>query len=676
MLREEWLGFCFAAGTFLCPQAGIGGLIAMVSARLFGQLVGMTRERWQAGGYLANPLLVGLGLGSYLALSWEMALFVSVMGVFAFVATVGMRHVFFTYLRLPVFSAPFVLSMMVGYIASLRYSNLLVEASRPLAWSASPLPLPIGIEWFLRSLGAVLFVPHPLAGLLFAAILAWRSRILFLLAVAGFTAGVALRTLMLGSYPQAVAHIGNYNFILVAMVLGGVFLVPSLRSYLVALMGVVAATVLLDFAEVSWSHYGLPAYALPFNVVALGFLYTLGLLSFPRTPSIQGQTPEETLEIDAALRWRFSGNWRTLRLPFFGEWDVWQAFDGPWTHHGAWRYAYDFVIRDDAGQTFQGSGASLGDYYCFRRPVVSPVRGRVVKVVSELPDNEPGHVASGHNWGNVVVIYDERGFYVLLAHFARASIRVSEGAWIEAGGMLGLCGNSGFSPQPHLHVQVQATPEIGAATLPFSFASYFDGTRFVANALPKVNRRVEPTAIDTRIDDRLTFLLEDRLEYQVRQQGRVVGSLHLVVQVAVDGTLYFESQRGGKLYFGKRDGAFYLYRAAGTDPHLPLLLRAMPSVPLSYRESLAWTDHLPAGEVITGIHRMGVQLASSIAPSLSRLDCQLRFEGPDQVRCEMTSNRLGVRHEATTTFDEGKGPAVVRWGSWELRRLNEPPSSP
>lgn len=671
LLREGWLGLCFAAGTFLCPQAGVGGLISLTSAWLFGELAGMTRERWQAGGYLANPLLVGLGLGSYLALSWEMALFVSLMGVFAFVATVGLKHVFSTYLRLPVFSAPFVLSMMAGYIASLRYSNLLVEASQPIAWAASPLALPLGVEWFLRSMGAILFVPHPLAGALFAAILAWRSRILFLLALGGFTVGVAVRSVLLGSYPQAVANIGNYNFILVAMVLGGVFLVPSVRSYLVACVGVVAATVLLDFAEVSWSQYGLPAYALPFNVVTLGFLYALGLLGFARTPWIQGETPEETLEIDVALRWRFRESWRALRLPFFGKWDVWQGFDGPWTHHGAWRYAYDFVIADDAGETFQGAGESLADYYCFRRPVASPVRGRVVKVVSELPDNEPGRVASGQgqNWGNVVVIYDERGFYVLLAHFARSSIRVTDGAWVEAGALLGLCGNSGFSPQPHLHVQAQGTPEIGAATLPFSFASYLDGSRFVATALPEVGCRVEPAAADLQMDDRLEFLLGDELSYEVTHEGRPVGRLDLRVAVAVDGTLYFESRSGGRLYFGRRNGTFYFYRAAGADPYLSLLLRAMPSVPLAYRESLEWTDHLPASVVLSGGDRAAVQLVSSLAPSLERLDCRLRFEGPDGVRTETTGNLLGIREEAFVSFDAAKGPSHVRLGGWKLARV-------
>jgi urea transporter len=670
LLRDGSLGLLFVLGTFLRPQVGCFGVLSVLSALAFGTLIGMTRDSWKNGSYLSNPLLVGLGLGSYLSLSWGAACFVAILGAGTLVATIALAGVLQTYFRLPVLTLPFVLCLTVGYLASLRYGGLMIGPGQPLFTGESWLPLPAGVDHFLIALGATLFIPHPAAGLVFAFVLAWRSRILLLLAIGGWCVGTATRGLLLGS-ATATAPLTAYNFILTAMILGGVFLVPSLRSYLIALVGVVISAVLLDAVEVAGSLHGLSAYALPFNFVSLGFLYALVLFAFPGLPLIPGRTPEETLEIDLALRWRFGDSWRTLRLPFFGVWNVWQGFDGPWTHQGDYRYAYDFVITDDQGRTFTGTGLSLKDYHCYRRPVVAPVRGRVVKVIANLPDNEPGQVNSVRNWGNVVVLYDDRGFYVVLAHLARSSVRVTEGAWVEAGTIVGLCGNSGFSPQPHLHIQVQAVAEVGAASLPFSFAGYLQDGKFEARGLPVVGRNAEPLPLDLSLDSCLELLLGDELVYAVHRAGRQVAELHLRVRVALDGTLYFESNHGGRLYFGKRDGAFFFYRVEGTDLYLPLLLRALPRVPLSYREGLTWTDSLPASLLLSSPLRALVQVIGSVAPAVQHLHCRLAFGGRDVVRCQTEGRLLGLAEEAEVTFDAGKGPARVRVGSWELIRVSE-----
>ena len=54
-----------------------------------------------------------------------------------------------------------------------------------------------------------------------------------------------------------------------------------------------------------------------------------------------------------------------------------------------------------------------------------------------------------------------------------------------------MCGNSGYSPQPHIHIQVQATEEIGSQTIPFSFFGYTISGKFYANNLPEENEIIE-----------------------------------------------------------------------------------------------------------------------------------------------------------------------------------------
>ena len=661
-------GVVFAAATFLRPNVGLCGLLAIVAAYVFARLIGMDRSFLQTGFCTYNPLLVGLGLGSFLSITATTVFFVAAMGIFTLIVTVATAHVFRTFLRLPALSLPFVGCMMVAYLATLRYPNLVLSTGSPGLWLETFPQLPVVVDSFLRSLGAILFVPHPLAGAGIAAMLLFRSRILFGLAVSGFASGVWLRSLLLGSSQQALADLSSFNFMLIAIAVGGVFLVPSITSYVLAFVAIAVSTVLLDATTVFWSWFGIPAYTLPFNVVAMGFIYTLGVVEFRGIPAVLGRTPEETLDLSLSTRWRFPGSYRTLRLPFVGTWTVWQGFDGPWTHTGPGRYAYDFVINDSDGSTYSGTGARLSDYHCFQKPVSSPIRGRVVKVVTDLPDNHPGEVDSVNNWGNLVLIHDERGFYVELSHFSRDSIKVHEGEWVEPGTVVGLCGNSGYSPQPHVHVQVQITSQTGAVTLPFSFTSYISEGTFESDGTPAVDSQVTSAAADSPFDALTEFLLDDVLVYEVHHNDRLVDELRLSVHIAVDGTLYFESGRGGRLYFGKSNGTFYFYRTEGADPWLPLFQQALPRLPLTWQPGLEWTDSLAAGLVTRGLPRAVVQSVSMFVPEIARLRCRLRFEDQDTVNCRIDASRFSGPIESHTTFDEHKGFARIEVGPYQLRR--------
>ncbi len=171
-------------------------------------------------------------------------------------------------------------------------------------------------------------MPYVCIGLLFAAMLLFGSRILFTLAVLGYLVGTLVRAALLGSTIQAFGDIGSFNFILIAMALGGVFLTPSLSSYLVAAAAVAMSTVVLDAFTMFGVQLKIPIFTLPFNVMTLGVLYALGLSGFPKLAKQISVTPEQTLENDAVTRLRYPGTLRTLSLPFYGQWQVWQAFNG------------------------------------------------------------------------------------------------------------------------------------------------------------------------------------------------------------------------------------------------------------------------------------------------------------------------------------------------------------
>ena len=669
------VGLLLCVMTLVNPNVGLAGILAVVSAYTFARFIKMGDDFLQSGFYTYNPLLAGLSLGSVFEISWLSAFFICAVSIMTLLLSVAMSAVFRNYLRLPVLSLPFVFTSGISYLASLRYSNLLVFSSSPLTSLDDWLNLPLWAGGFFRSVGAILFVPLVSVGALFVLLIALRSRILVLLAIVGYYSGVTMRALMYGSFSQAFADPNNFNFVLIAMAIGGVFLVPSWNSYVVALAAVATATVFLDSIEVFWNFYGVPVYALPFNVVSLGFIYALGIVHYPRMAAQIGATPEETLDRDLVTRWRYPGHFRTLSLPFFGEWTVWQAFDDEWTHQGEWRYAYDFVITDEQGDTHGGTGTRVHDYYCFGKPVLSPIRGRVVAVVNDLPDNPIGTTDKDNNWGNLVVLYDERGYYVELSHFASGSIRVQEGEWVERGTTLGQCGNSGYSPQPHIHVQVQVTEKPGSQTLPFSFLSYLEYGRYHANDLPPKDAVIEPAHLDKQLDQITDLILNDRLVYFVFHNGEKIGDMNLVVRMAADGTFYLESDSKARLYFGKSERTFYFYRLEGHDPFLKYFLLALPRLPISFRDDVSWSDHVPVGMATSGLQRAIARFSSSLIPEIARVKARSTFHGRNKIQTLISSRILRVRQTAEVELDAEKGFASIRVGSYELRRVTHEPAS-
>lgn len=180
-------------------------------------------------------------------------------------------------------------------------------------------------------------------------------------------------------------------------------------------------------------------------------------------------------------------------LPFRGRWFVaWGGRTINENQHAvssAQRYAYDFLIRKD-GKTFTGTGRENSDYYCWEKEVIAPAAGTIVDVVDDVPDNRIGDMPPVH--GNRVVIDHGNSEYSVLAHFKQGSILVKNGDAVRQGQVLGLCGNSGHSSEPHIHFHVQNTPDMEQGEgLPVIFYSYLSNTDSVRKGEPVIGEFVE-----------------------------------------------------------------------------------------------------------------------------------------------------------------------------------------
>ncbi len=657
------------------PLAGAAAL-ALVAAYGMAAALGLRQAFWDYPAHIYNPLLVGLSIGALFHLTPAILLFTALAGAASALVTAGLGHLLWSWFRLPALTLPFVI-VASGFTLASRFFPSLAPAAAPglPGWLAAEPAWPLAIAGYLRSLGAVLFLPAVPVGLIVALALLLRSRILFLLSALGYAAGALTRGALLGSLDAACAQGDGFNALFAAMAVGGIFLTPSPAAYGLAAVAAALTAVAQDALAVAFAPLALPVFILPFNLVTLAFAYALIQFRHPQRVWLPGRTPEETLANHLTNRRRYGDGEPLLSLPFAGRWTVWQGFDGRWTHQGKGRYAYDFVVADESGRTHTGDGRRLHDYFAFRKPVLSPVRGRVARVENGRPDSPPGVTDEAHRGGNLVILEDPRGFFVELSHFAADSIRVKPGDTVERGETLGLCGNSGYSPQPHIHVQVQSADDIAAETRPFRFASYAEGNVYRAQGRPEETREVEPLYPDKRLDQLTGFVLDERVVYDVRRGGRRVGELSLTVRMAPDGTLYFESRKG-RLYFGKYEGTFYFYRVEGSDPWLRRWSLALPSLPLAGRAGLTWDDFVPAGLLASRAGDAALGMLNSFFPSRATAPVRLRFAGDYRVEAEASPGLFHAGLKAGVTFDARKGFAEFAVNDWRFVRRDEAATAP
>jgi murein DD-endopeptidase MepM/ murein hydrolase activator NlpD len=151
-------------------------------------------------------------------------------------------------------------------------------------------------------------------------------------------------------------------------------------------------------------------------------------------------------------------NTTKLILPFKDEWTItWGGDTKELNYHVesvAQKNAFDMLITNAQGRSFKTDGKTNEDYYAFGKPLFAPCDGEVVLVVDGVKDNKPGTLDPFYISGNTVIIKTAKGEYLFFAHFKQHSITVKQGQQVKQGDLLGLCGNTGSSSEPHLHFHI------------------------------------------------------------------------------------------------------------------------------------------------------------------------------------------------------------------------------
>ncbi len=488
--------------TFYYPIIGLMGLVGNLISNLVAKWMHANDEAWKAGIFGVSGILVGLALGKYADPSLRMWIFLIVGAGISGVASIMLANFLAKY-DLPILSLPF---MMVIWLLLL---SLGITEESVFKHTAIPFLNKVDIalfEWlpyqlfeFIKMFGSILFQDNLLSGVLVIIAIALYSRLSLIYGLWGGFLGMLTYVFLHGS----IDGFHGLNFVLISLGFGGFFIVGNRHGFSLVTLAIITVGLVDAGMTTLLTPINLPPLVFAFNVVTILFLFPLKML--PQTVSPLRLIPIPLYLIkspETNLKWykRWSGQTTRqktiLTVPFMGEWSVLQGNNGEWTHKGVGKYAWDFVVRDVRGHQSKGFGAELLDYYAWELPVLSPAPGTIYSVENSVEDNPPQTANTERNWGNYVIINHGNGEFSELSHFKQGSIIVYPGQQVNRGDILGHCGNSGRSPVPHIHYQLQSSPGIGAPTIPATFTEVTINRDIHINEIPQKGDLVSAVTID------------------------------------------------------------------------------------------------------------------------------------------------------------------------------------
>ncbi|HKH48163.1 MAG TPA: M23 family metallopeptidase [Thermoanaerobaculia bacterium] len=158
-------------------------------------------------------------------------------------------------------------------------------------------------------------------------------------------------------------------------------------------------------------------------------------------------------------------------------------------------FALDLVALGGNGNTHQGEGSRLADFYSYGREVLAVADGTVVAVGTSALESDsrlrqPGESSEAFQQrtaaeqnellaqapiaaaGNYVVLRHAGEEYSQYLHLKPGSVRVKPGDQVRRGQPIGQIGHSGNSTEPHLHFQLTDGPDpMTSRGLPIVFSN-------------------------------------------------------------------------------------------------------------------------------------------------------------------------------------------------------------
>jgi murein DD-endopeptidase MepM/ murein hydrolase activator NlpD len=659
----------------LAPDYGISGLAGIVAAGSLAWWLGYDHAQIRSGFLLFNPLLVCLTVAylnrcyHFSTANFLLLWLASVLG--AFFVSAAMQQWARTLLGLSAHSLPAVTAAYVLYFLGFAlFGPPALPYSPTAAWLEAP-GLPPFFQAMFQAFGAMLFQPHVIPGIMVFAGLALTSPLSTLAASLAFAIGAAtMSELGFPLGPEGVTWCG-FNFLLCGIALGSGYFITSAASLTLAASGAFLCSLTSVALATALKYFNLPASALPYNLVVLALVTALrprassgALLPSPSPGSLPESAVQQVL-IDAQ---RFPHlKLPALFPPVSVACTVTQAFDGKLTHRGAWRYALDFEVEKD-GKKCRAEGASLADFFTYGVPILAPCSGVIANLVNHVADNPPGGNNPDENWGNYIVIYSDAGYYVMLSHLQQYSATVFVGQRVARGFVLGACGNSGRSPFPHLHLQIQDTALAGSASRPFCLKHYLEPLRqpstgetnasyeavYRTSGIPTTGQHVQPVTPNPVLSEILHGWLPGEYRYRITEEEGRTREETLLLDFDDLGRYRWRSHRTHARLVGFiAEGVFFATEFQGDDRSLLAYFAAgLARIPCVLETGVVWNDSVNAALFFVGLERWARSLATPfVGLTMVRFKYQRLDQGETtcQIRATLESDRDFARAPRTIT---------------------------
>ncbi len=680
--NSSWLAVFVILASFIDPFTGLSGLICTFATIIFAQLLGLNPLTIKCGTYGYNSLLVGLAMGVFFKLSAPFIVMLILAAFLTLILTVSFASLVTTY-KVPFLSLPFIISIWLLLLSSrslgaLQLSERSIYSFNEL-WNIGGATLvhlyektnswgiPKLVSLYLKSLGAIFFQYNIISGLLIMIGLLIYSRIAFSLSLIGFFTGYLFCYFLKGNISELEYSYIGFNYILTSIALGGYFFIASPRSYLLALFSAPIVGLLISALGNLVGVFQLPQYSLSFSLVVILIIFTLNNRYFYRNllfVQYQESSPEKNLYSYVNSLERFKNDtYFHIHLPFFGQWFISQGHEGNITHKGEWRYAWDFVVTDETQKTFRLPGEQLSDFYCYNLPILAPCSGYVITLVDNIEDNAIGDVNLGDNWGNSIILKHGDTLYSKISHIKAASFKVKVGDYVKKGEILATCGNSGRSPEPHIHFQLQATPFVGAKTLKYPIAYFVSKQnnefKFHSFDYPKEGQQICRTSPTSLLTEAFHFVPGMIMEFE-QKKGDKKSRVKWEVFVDINNLTYIYCYETKSVaYFVNNETLHYFTSFKGDNKSLLYYFYlASNKILLSYFQGMTVEDKLP----IQGFYSGGIKVIQDFIAPFSiflKVDYSSTFKEIDDLQ-----NPQKIKIASNTSVKVGE--RVIRKLDFEL----------
>lgn len=603
--NRYWVGIAIFISTLVSPKIGLMGLCGVVISNLIATVLKFDNEKIRTGFYGFNGILFGAATAYYFEITLPILIIIGIFFVITFFLSAVLENYLAVAFNLPGLSLPFILSLYIFLIFLTNQTNV-HSAVEINSLSINLSFIPEYLNNYLSSFSFILFQPNILSGLIIITVLLFFSRVIFVLSIVAFVINSLLLQYLIPNHYNELIIITGFNSILTSIALGGSLIILSKRSLILVSISIVMVIILTGFFTTIVSIYNLPILVLPFNFVVLFVLYSLkfrkdqtdfALLYF------QPGSPEENYYYHNTRKARFDKfKYLFPELPVFGEWFISQGHNGDYTHKNQWKYAWDFVVTDNNKLQSPEDPQKLEDYYCYKLPVIAPLDGTIVKVIDGIPNNKIGEVNIENNWGNTVIIEHESGLFSAISHFEPNSIKVTEGKKVKKGEALGLCGNSGRSPYPHIHFQFQATDKLGDKTFNFPFAHFIlkneNEHELKTFSIPEEDSLVQNIEIHKTIQKAFDFKYGESYSFQYDKNNKTITE-EWNVDIDIMNTMFIINSFGDKLRIYKTEKIFFITDYIGKkDSALYYFYISASQVPLTFINNLRWFDTFPVSAIL------------------------------------------------------------------------------